>query len=184
MKTLVVFSHGKESGPWGSKIMGLAEVAQAAGAEVISVDYQQDQICNHAPDHDDAVATRRESERRVAQLLDTPLPAHDRLILVGSSMGGYVSTVASAELNPAGLFLLAPAVYLANYAVQDPIPRAGKVMIVHGWGDEVVPPENVIRFARQHRSTLHLLDGDHRLQAALSEIKRLFGDFLRDVIGY
>jgi hypothetical protein len=32
-----------------------------------------------------------------------------RLVLVGSSMGGYVSTIASQSLKPAGLFLMAPA---------------------------------------------------------------------------
>ena len=36
----VVFSHGKESGPWGSKIRALAAVATAAGWAVDSVDYQ------------------------------------------------------------------------------------------------------------------------------------------------
>jgi len=36
----VVFSHGKESGPWGSKITALAAVARERGAAVESVDYQ------------------------------------------------------------------------------------------------------------------------------------------------
>lgn len=37
---LVVFSHGKESGPTGKKIQTLLEVAVAAGAQAISVDYR------------------------------------------------------------------------------------------------------------------------------------------------
>ena len=36
----VVFSHGKESGPWGRKITALAEVARAEGYEAHSVDYR------------------------------------------------------------------------------------------------------------------------------------------------
>ena len=36
---LVVFSHGKETGPWGTKIRRLADVAQAAGWQVLSIDY-------------------------------------------------------------------------------------------------------------------------------------------------
>jgi len=38
---LVVFSHGKESGPWGSKIKALAKVAERLGGNVISVDYRE-----------------------------------------------------------------------------------------------------------------------------------------------
>ena len=36
----VVFSHGKESGPWGSKIAAMSELARAEGFQVESVDYQ------------------------------------------------------------------------------------------------------------------------------------------------
>ena len=35
----VYFSHGKESGPWGSKIQRLASIASEHGCEVDSVDY-------------------------------------------------------------------------------------------------------------------------------------------------
>ena len=36
----VIFSHGKESGPWGSKIAAMAEVARSEGFEADSVDYR------------------------------------------------------------------------------------------------------------------------------------------------
>lgn len=36
----VYFNHGKESGPWGSKISKLAEVARKKGFAVESIDYQ------------------------------------------------------------------------------------------------------------------------------------------------
>ena len=36
----VVFSHGKESGPWGSKIAAMSEIARGEGFHVESVDYQ------------------------------------------------------------------------------------------------------------------------------------------------
>lgn len=36
----VYFNHGKESGPWGSKISKLAEVAHKRGFDVESIDYQ------------------------------------------------------------------------------------------------------------------------------------------------
>ena len=36
----VVFSHGKDSGPWGKKITALADVARSEGYGVESVDYR------------------------------------------------------------------------------------------------------------------------------------------------
>ena len=173
---LVVFSHGKESGPLGSKIRALMRVAEQQGADTLSVDYSK---------HADGAAIDRdmpgEANRRVTQLLSTVLPPHRQLVLVGSSMGGYVSTVASSVLKPAGLFLLAPAFYLPGYACQDPVPDATSTLVVHGWGDEVVSPDNSIRFARKHRCVLHLLKGDHRLDAALPAIEPLFSLFLQRI---
>ena len=36
----VVFSHGKESGPWGSKITAMAAVVRDLGSALESVDYR------------------------------------------------------------------------------------------------------------------------------------------------
>ena len=36
----VLFSHGLESGPWGTKIRSMAELARGRGATVDSIDYQ------------------------------------------------------------------------------------------------------------------------------------------------
>mgnify|MGYP003590995061 FL=1 len=55
--------------------------------------------------------------------------------------------------------------YLPSYGCQDP-----------------VPPNHSIRFTRQHRCALHLLEGDHRLNAALPAIEPLFGGFLQDLL--
>lgn len=173
---LVVFSHGKESGPLGSKIRALMKVAERHGAQVISVNYRE-----HPAGivHDQNAPS--EADRRVAQLLATPLPEHRQLVLVGSSMGGYVSTVASQQLVLDGLFLMAPAFYLLGYAQQNPVPRARATLLVHGWRDGIVPPGNSIEFAQRHRCDLHLLDGDHRLNAALPKIEPLFDLFLQSV---
>ena len=97
-------------------------------------------------------------------------------------MGAYVSTVASQQLKPMGLFLLAPAFYLPGYAQQDLTPHAKATCIVHGWQDDVVPPANSIRFAQTHRCELHLLDGDHRLDNVLPEIEQIFERFLRQAL--
>lgn len=166
MKSLVLFAHGKESGPWGSKIKYLAQIAERLGVKVLSPDYSSFQ----------------NPEDRVQHLLSLPLIPHDKLILVGSSMGGYVSTVASETLKPAGLFLMAPAFYLDGYSNQNPVSAAESTMIVTGWQDEVIPVEHSIRFARQQRAELHLLDGDHRLNSVQFRLGELFEIFLAHVL--
>jgi alpha-beta hydrolase superfamily lysophospholipase len=160
---IVYFAHGKESGPDGSKIRVLSDIALARGFQVESLDYRG----------------MEDPDARVDKLLSRATEdPHETLVLVGSSMGAYVSTVASTALRPAGLFLLAPALYLHGYANQDPAPGAGLTAVVHGWHDEVVPVDNAIRFARRHAAALHLLDGDHRLMDVLSHVGALFRDFL------
>ena len=168
MKSLVLFAHGKESGPWGSKISYLSTIAQRMGAQIIS------------PDYSDLTSP----DARVAQLLSLDLPLHDELVLVGSSMGAYVSAVASQPLKPAGLFLLAPAFYLPGYSNQNPVPYADHVAIVHGWSDDVIPPDHSFRFSKQHGCKLHFLPGDHRLTDALQDIGVLFEDFLARELGW
>lgn len=163
---LVLFAHGKESGPWGSKISQLADIATQHGCEVASPDYSD------LPSPDD----------RVRRLLSMELPEHDRLVLVGSSMGGYVSTVASAKLKPCGLFLMAPAFGMPGYAEQRPVPTADFICVVHGWQDDIVPADRGIDFARHYRAALHVIDADHRLNAVLSEVGDIFGQFLQHVL--
>ena len=163
---LVLFAHGKESGPWGYKILHLAAIAERLGAQVLSPDYSD------LPDPD----------ARLARLQAMPLPAHDRLVLVGSSMGGYVSTVASQSMAAQGLFLMAPAFYMPGYAVQDPVPGAPATCVVFGWRDAVVPVAHGIRFAQAHHATLHVLDSDHRLNSVLHAVGELFERFLHRVM--
>ena len=163
---VVFFAHGKESGPWGIKIKRLAKVAEAKGFYVESPDYSD----------------LTDPEERVDRLISLLPEASKFLVLVGSSMGSYVSTVVSETFKPDGLFLLAPAFYLNGYANQDPHPYAKVITIVHGWNDEVVPVENAIRFAKRHKAQLHLLDSDHRLVSALPIIENIFGIFLEQIM--
>ena len=176
-KLLVVFSHGKESGPWGAKFRALADVVERLGGTVISIDYREHPVGVH---HDQNGVG--EADRRVSQLLSMQPPEHEKLILVGSSMGGYVSTVATARLKPDGLFLLAPAFYMTGYANEDTTPHTKRTSIVHGWNDSVVPVQNSVKFAKQHQCDLHLLEGDHRLNDALSKVEPIFEIFLKQII--
>src|SRR5512137_987689 len=99
MSATVCFCHGRESGPWGTKIRRLARVAEQFGCRVVS------------PDDRDTWDPGERVRRLVRLAADLPRP----LILVGSSMGGYVVAAAATELQPLGLFLLAPAVGLPGY---------------------------------------------------------------------
>jgi len=164
MNGAVYFNHGKESGPWGDKITRLADVARGRGFDVESLDY-----------------SGMDAEARVGKLLDSDARAARPLILVGSSLGSYVAAVASASLQPRGLFLLAPAFYLPDFAVQEPVPHADFVTLVHGWNDELIPFENSIRYARKFKAALHLVESDHRLSSQLPLIALLFEAFLAQV---
>ena len=164
LKSTVIFSHGKESGPEGRKINMMRSVAEKLGYKTISVDYR------------DIV----DVSSRVS-LLESIVKKQGKreIILVGSSMGGYVSTVYANSMNINGLFLLAPALYMKDYPVQEYNPLASKIEIVHGWSDSVIPFDNSIRFAKQHNYTLHILDDDHRLGSSLPKLAKLFKAFLR-----
>ncbi len=161
-KGLVHFVHGKESGPNGSKIAALAQVAQQHGWDVASLDY------SHTADP----RVRLDHLRTACQGFDQPL------LLVGSSMGGWVAAEASAWVDADGVFLLAPAVYMPDYPTQEPAILATHAEIVHGWDDEVIPCENAIRFSRRSNCTLHLVPGDHRLNDRIPLLRELFSAFL------
>lgn len=158
----VIFSHGKESGPWGSKITAMAAVVRALELTAESVDYRG---------LDDPAA-------RVAKLesVAAGLPAGQ--VLVGSSLGGHVAAAAAARVKPAGVFLLAPAFYMPGYEAHTPQDVPCPSVVVHGWRDDIVPADNGIRWAREHRSALHVLDSDHRLEDQIAAICDLLRDFL------
>ena len=159
----LLFSNGKESGPWGSKIKAMADLAETRACEVDSIDYRD------LVDEPDARA-----ERLVAVLQQEAGP----VILVGSSMGGYVSLVASEQCAVQGLFLLAPALQMPGYERQSYASKAERIEIVHGWGDDVIPPGHSIEFAREADCSLHLISGDHRLNSSLDTVLAIFDQFL------
>lgn len=161
--TTVIFSHGQESGPWGTKIRAMAATVRELGCRADSIDYR-------------GVADPTE---RVGKLIDACTGIEDALILVGSSMGGHVATAAAAPAGAAGLFVLAPAYYVEGYEGLTPEPPPLPIEIVHGWHDDVIPVANSLRFAAACSATLHVVDGDHRLTANIDEINY----YLRRFIG-
>ena len=158
----VCFSHGKESGPWGTKIKVLAEIARAKAWAVESLDYQG----------------MDDPQERVDHLVDWCRQQGAPFTLVGSSMGGHVAAAAANLIIPAGIFLMAPAFYVPGYENQTPEPPACPLTIVHGWRDEIIPWQNSVRFGEACHARLVLLDSDHRLTDVLDEVGHHFSLFL------
>lgn len=158
----VIFAHGRESGPWGAKIRALAKVAEQRGCRVISRD-----------DSDN-----RDPDLRVVRLIDEVKSIEGPVVLVGSSMGGYVATVASQVVRPVGLFLMAPAFGLPGYVNQAPIPMSRELTVVYGWDDDVVSLKPVLAFAKKHQAMLHLLPAGHALLEQVDSLVQIFEPFL------
>ncbi len=158
----VVFSHGRESGPWGRKISALAEVARSEGYEPHSIDYRE---------IDDP-------RGRGSRLVDCSNELSGDLVRVGSSLGGFVAVSSASLMHARGLFLMAPALYLAGLPELRPGRLECPIAVVHGWHDHVVPFTDSIRFAQSYRAALHLLDSDHQLHNQMRVIQYLFEYFL------
>jgi len=161
----VIFSHGKEGGPWGSKITKLANVAKGLGLDIDSIDY----------------AGINNPDERAIKLNDYLNTETMPYILVGSSMGGYVSLVAAQTNQPLGLFLLAPALFMPGYNQQNYSTDFKHLEIVHGWSDDIIPVENSIKYAQQAQCSLHLIDGDHRLNSSIEQVIELFKSFFKNI---
>lgn len=165
MVTTVVFSHGKESGPWGKKITAMAALVRGLGSDAESVDYRG---------LDDPGA-------RVEKLIAAAARVSAPVVLVGSSLGGHVAAAAAPHVRPRGVFLLAPAFYMPGFEAYTPQDVPCRAAIVHGWHDDIVPVENSIRWAREHRAALHVLNSDHRLEDQITAICSLLRAFLAEL---
>ena len=159
---LVHFIHGKESGPQGRKIVALAQIAARKGWQVESLDY--------TGSFDPTV--------RLAQLLASCRANAVPLVLVGSSMGGWVAAEAAAHIDALGVFLLAPAFGVPGYPELTRRKSEMPTEIVHGWADDVIPYPHSVAYARVNDCTLHLIHGDHRLDGQIEVLGDLFERFL------
>ena len=167
MRGHVILSHGLESGPHATKVSAMAEVAEARG------------FSSERPDYRDLDGTRdvREVANRLGRLLQRCAGAPRPLVLAGSSMGAYISALATREVPVLGLFLLAPPVRLEGYphALE---AAAVPTTIIHGWDDELIPAGDVVRWAQPRRDRLLLVNDSHRLAAHVDFCAREFGRFL------
>lgn len=167
----VILSHGSDSGPEATKVSALARVAESLGWTTSKPDYREE----------DALGYAGAVPPRIARLVEAMRGAPRPLVLAGSSMGAFVSGLASLRAPCDGLFLVALPTMIPECA--QPFDMAADVpaMLVHGYEDTLCPVLAAQAFARMRGMPALLLPDDHRLAMHVPEIERQFRGFLESV---
>ncbi len=164
MSPQLIFLHGLESEPGGSKFLtlqslGLGDVLEPDCSKLI------------VPD-----------ER--FRVVEAALAGHPRLVLVGSSFGGLMALKFAAR-HPdqvAGMVLCAPAVHRTEPgwpppAMTLPIP----VRVLQGTRDDIVPLAAVEAYCVANGLPLTVVDDNHRLSASHEVMARLVREVWKSV---
>ncbi len=165
-----ILSHGMESGPHATKVSALAKAAESLG------------WTSERPDYCDLDATHdvREVHTRLARLSARCAMVEKPLVLAGSSMGAFISALATLETRCVGLFLIAPPIELPDFPLlldAAHIPTC----IIHGWEDELIPATDVVRWAQPRGDRLILVNDSHRLTDHVDYCAEVFGRFLANL---
>jgi len=167
-----ILSHGFESGPDATKVTALADVAERLGWS------------HERPDYTDLDAMRAVSSvgdvpARLQRLVEHARAAatHGPVVLAGSSLGAYISAIASLQVPTRGLFLMVPPTRMGPMPVLDaaPVPTS----VVHAWQDELIPAADVIAWAQARSARLLLVQDGHRLENHVEASARAFEELLR-----
>lgn len=167
MRGHVILSHGLDTSPEATKVRALARVAEGMGWTTERPDYSDI----------DARGEIGEVTARLERLLDRAQAAPQPLVLAGSSMGAFISALASLEVDCVGLFLMAPPVVLEGYPASldaELVPTT----VIHGWDDELIPAGDVVRWAQVRNDRLIMVDDSHRLANHVDFCAEEFGRFL------
>ena len=145
----ILFLHGLESGPHGSKYQALKKMF----AEVISPD------CSGVKD---------EMER--LRIIEQEIRSESGpFLVVGSSMGGLIALLLQKRCpeQVSGLVLCAPAIHRPA-AKNLNLKNLPPTLVIHGIQDDVVP----IDVSRRFGNRLRAVNDDHRLSQSMDEILR------------
>lgn len=164
----VILSHGSDSGPEATKVSALAQVAESLGWSTQRPDFRDDDALGYAG----SVAPR--VERLVTAMRTAPRP----LLLAGSSMGAFVSGLASLRAPCDGLFLVALPIEIPGCPQRFGAACGVPGFLVHGYRDELCPVGAALAFARERGMPALLLDDDHRLANHVALLERQFRLFL------
>ncbi len=152
-----ILSHGFESGPDATKVTALAEVAERLG------------FTHERPDYTDLDARREVSSvgdvrARLQRLIGLAAAAAARgpVVLAGSSLGAYISGIASLQVPTQALFLMVPPTRMGPMPALDAAPVL--ISVVHAWQDELIPAADVIAWAQARSARLLLVQDGHRLE--------------------
>ncbi len=166
----VILSHGSDSGPEATKVSALARVAEAAGWSSDRPDYAG---C-------DARGPTASVAPRVEVLVERMRAAVKPPLLVGSSMGAFVSGLASLQAPCAGLFLLALPTRIPDVSAFDMV-RDVPCMLIHGFDDEICPADAALAFAHERGMPALMLADGHRLADHVDEACVQFRCFLEQI---
>lgn len=167
----VILSHGSDSGPEATKVSALARVAEALGWSTFRPDYREEDKLGYAGSVPPRIA------RLVEAMRNAPCP----LVLAGSSMGAFVSGLASLRAPCQGLFLIALPIDIPGCPQRFDVARDVPGMLMHGYRDEMCPVDAAVAFSRERGMPALLLDDDHRLANHVTTLERQFELFLRTV---
>jgi pimeloyl-ACP methyl ester carboxylesterase len=171
MRRPIILSHGSDSGPDATKVSAMAALAESLGWPTLRPDYREEDTLGYAG----AVAPR------LARLRGLIGAAAQPPVLVGSSMGAFVSGLASLEHPVAGLFLLATPERIPGSPVDFDLREDVPSLLIHGWRDEVCPLDDLYTFAARRQLPLLVVDDDHRLGASMDRILAQFRLFLENL---
>ncbi len=160
----IILSHGSDSGPDATKVSVLAALAETLGWRTQRPDYRADDARGYAG----SVAPRIARLRATVEALDAPP------LLVGSSMGAFVSGLVSLDVPVAGLLLLATPSAIPGQVRAFDLRHDVPTLLIHGWRDETCPLAGTHAFAAQRHLPLLVLDDDHRLGASMDAIAGQF----------
>ena len=156
---MIIFAHGLEGSPNGSKIRAL----RGAGFDVIAPDFQGM-----------ALAERVELLQRVCEEHRDAKP-----VLAGSSYGGLTASIVAMRMPNAfrGLLLCAPALHLDEPPVNEETilvaPKGMKTAIIHGISDDIVPISCSVAYAERSGNDIvafRQVNDGHRLAGSHKEI--------------
>ena len=156
----ILFLHGLESGPHGSKYQAL----KAVFSSVVAPD------CSGINDEAERLRVIRQTTDNIK----------GQFLVVGSSMGGLMALLLqqSCPERIAGMVLCAPALTRPAAANLD-LTRLPPTYVIHGTRDEVIPLEVSRRFG----DNLIVVADDHRLGKSLPVILRTVFELKMNLVG-
>ena len=160
-KTTLVFLHGLESGPHGSKYHALLELDPT----LIAPD------CSGIDD----------LQARLA-VIETCLAKVEKMVIVGSSFGGLAALLfAQRPANRdrvVACLLCAPAFSLPETAEIERVST--RTIVLHGTDDDIVPFRASEDFCHPRGIELVAVKDDHRLSQSRQRMLEIAGKLLRD----